>query len=85
MTKEKENTHLIIKLEWIENNLNDIEQALLSILLEKATKDIPEHKYYIVNIDEPYANEVADIIEKYTGDKVFRNHDYFIKQAKGEV
>ena len=57
----------------------------MSILLEKATKDIPEHKYYIVNLDEPYANEVADIIEKYTGDKVFRNNDYFIKQAKGEV
>lgn len=68
----KENTHLIIKWEWIENNLNGIEQALLSILLEKATKDIPEHKYYIVNFDEPYANEVADIIEKYTGDKVGR-------------
>ena len=68
----KENTHLIIKWEWIENNLNGIEQALLSILLEKATKDIPEHKYYIVNFDEPYANEVADIIEKHTGDKVGR-------------
>lgn len=85
MTKERENTHLILKWEWIENNLSDEEQTLLGLLLFKATKDIPEHLYYIVNIDEPYANEVADIIEKYTGDKVFRNHDYFIKQAKGEV
>ena len=73
MTKERENTHLILKWEWIENSLSDEEQKLLSILLEKATKDIPEHKYYIVNLDEPYANEVADIIEKYTGDRVFRN------------
>lgn len=68
----KESTHLIIKWEWIENNLSDEEQTLLSLLVLKATKDIPEHKYYIVNIDEPYANEVADIIEKYTGDKVGR-------------
>ena len=66
----KENTHLIIKWEWIEQNLTDEEQTLLGLLLFKATKDIPEHKYYIVNFDEPYANEVADIIKKYTGDKV---------------
>lgn len=68
----KENTHLIIKWEWINENLTDEEQTLLSLLLLKATKDIPEHKYYIVNFDEPYANEVADIIEKHTGDKVGR-------------
>lgn len=68
----KENTHLIIKWEWINKNLTDEEQTLLSLLLLKATKDIPEHKYYIVNFDEPYANEVADIIEKHTGDKVGR-------------
>ena len=68
----KENTHLIIKWEWINKNLTDEEQTLLSLLLLKATKDIPEHKYYIVNFDEPYASEVADIIEKYTGDKVGR-------------
>lgn len=68
----KENTHLIIKWEWINKNLTDEEQTLLSLLLLKATKDIPKHKYYIVNFDEPYASEVADIIEKYTGDKVGR-------------
>ena len=68
----KENTHLIIKWEWINKNLTDEEQTLLSLLLLKATKDIPEHKYYIVNFDEPYANEVVDIIEKHTGDKVGR-------------
>lgn len=68
----KESTHLIIKWEWIDKNLTDEEQTLLSLLLLKATKDIPEHKYYIVNFDEPYANEVADIIEKHTGDKVGR-------------
>lgn len=69
----KENTHLIIKREWINENLTDEEYAILNILLLKATKDIPEHKYYIVNFDEPYASEVADIIEKHTGDKVLRN------------
>ena len=68
----KESTHLIIKWEWIDKNLTDEEQTLLSLLLLKATKDIPEHKYYIVNFDEPYASEVADIIEKHTGDKVGR-------------
>lgn len=68
----KEDTHLIIKWEWINENLTDEEQTLLSLLLLKATKDIPEHKYYIVNFDEPYASEVADIIEKHTGDKVGR-------------
>lgn len=66
----KEDTHLILKKKWLYENLTDEEYAIFYILVLKATKDIPEHKYYIVNIDEPYANKVADIIKKYTGDEV---------------
>ena len=55
------NSHIVIKLEWL-NNLNESEKQSFIQLLDKITANIEPHEYYIVNLDEPYADLVKDII-----------------------
>lgn len=58
----KKNTHLVLKWEWIENNLNTEERAIFDILVAKSR--MANHEYYVVNLDEPYAEKVAEIIKE---------------------
>lgn len=55
---------LVIKWDWLEEALTDDELNTLYSFLAAATDDKPEHKYYVVNYDEPYADKVKCIIEK---------------------
>ena len=66
--KEKVDTHLVLKLDDVENALDLEEIELLNELFDKIARyRISQRKnafseYYIVNIDEPYADQVYDII-----------------------
>ena len=64
MTEEmiKKDTHIVIKKKWVEENLNETETMILSVLLAKATKNKPAYGYYVVNTDEPYADKVKELI-----------------------
>ena len=58
------NKFLVIKWDWLEEALNDDELNTLYYLLNAATENKPEYKYYVVNTDEPYADKVKAIVEK---------------------
>ena len=55
---------LVLKWDWIEEALTDSELNDLYHLLSIVTEDKPEHKYYVVNKDEPYADKIKAIVEK---------------------
>lgn len=54
---------LVVKWKWLEEALSNEELETLFELLNKATEDKPEYKYYVVNTDETYAEKVRMIIE----------------------
>lgn len=54
---------LVVKWEWLENALDDIELETLYALIAKASNDKPDYKYYVVNTDEPYADKVLQTIQ----------------------
>ena len=56
------NKFLVVKRSWINENLSDKVIALLRGLIDKAIKDKSDHSYYVVNVDEPYAEEVRNLI-----------------------
>ena len=58
------NKFLVIKWDWLEEALNDDELNTLYYLLNAATENKPEYKYYVVNTDEPYVDKVKAIVEK---------------------
>ena len=58
------NKFLVVKWDWVEEALNDEELESMYDLLSKASFNKPEHKYYVVNMDEPYADKIKAIIEK---------------------
>ena len=58
------NKFLVIKWDWLEEALTDDELNTLYSFLAAATDNKPEHKYYVVNCDEPYADKVKCIVEK---------------------
>lgn len=58
------NKFLVIKWDWLEEALNDNELNTLYYLLNAATENKPEYKYYVVNTDEPYVDKVKAIVEK---------------------
>lgn len=66
----KTNTHIVIKKEDVLKYLTDDQIKYLNTILSTITdgrkKDgkKPDNSYYICNTDEPYANEVLDIILK---------------------
>ena len=62
--KKEENKFLVIKREWLESSLNDTEFEIFQRLIDKAAEGKPNHSYYVVNLDEPYAEQVWGIIEK---------------------
>lgn len=62
MAKTIYNKFLVIKQDWIKENLNSEEINLLSALINKATTGKPIHSYYVVNVDEPYAEKVKELI-----------------------
>ena len=55
---------LVVKWEWLEESLSDKELHDFYYLLTAATAEKPEHKYYVVNKDEPYSEQVGELIEK---------------------
>jgi hypothetical protein len=67
--KEKIGTHIVIKVEDI-RKLNVLQReklgSILHSLQHKRMKEGKEPcpKYYIINLDEPYAEEVFDIIKR---------------------
>jgi len=58
----RKDTHLVLKWDWINNNLTAEERKIFDILVNKSR--IRSHEYYVVNLDEPYADKVKDIIQK---------------------
>lgn len=58
------NKFLVVKWDWVEEALNDEELESMYDLLSKASFNKPEHKYYVVNMDEPYVDKIKAIIEK---------------------
>lgn len=68
--------YAVLKLDDIEhycsedqlNQLADICKTVIDGRLKDNKHS--ENKYYIVNNDEPYANEVKEIIEKYEGEEI---------------
>ena len=62
MTKEIFNKFLVMKWEWINENLNSTELTILTLLLKKACSEKPNHSYYVVNTDEPYAKKIKELI-----------------------
>ena len=58
------NKFLVLKWDWIEEALSDSELNDFYQLLNIVTEDKPEHKYYVVNTDEPYADKVKVTVEK---------------------
>ena len=62
MRKIRNNTHCVIKWEWLEDNLTDAELETFYALLDKASENKPEYRYIVCNADEPYAQRVHDII-----------------------
>lgn len=65
---------LVIKNEWIQNSLSFLDWHTLTKLIEKVMEGRPEHSYYVVNTDEPYAEQIWEIIEKNEEKKVERRH-----------
>ena len=57
-------THIVIKRNWVTQNLNYTEREIFYLLLKKASINKPEHSYYVINLDEPYANKIKEIIEE---------------------
>lgn len=74
--KEKVDTHLVLKMEDVENALELREIEILNEILDKIARyRISQQKnafseYYIVNTDEPYADQVYDIIMENEMDKI---------------
>ena len=62
--EKKENKFLVVKWEWLAENLNATERTILKHLLDKGIEGKPEHSYYVVNEDEPYAEKVWELIKK---------------------
>lgn len=65
---EKENTHIVIKIEDAMKYLTEVEQKSLETIVNTISrgraeegKD-PSNKYYICNVDEPYAEMVKGVI-----------------------
>ncbi|WP_406590316.1 hypothetical protein [Bacillus atrophaeus] len=61
---------IVLKAEDIENHLNEEERVLLHGLIlrsvvRKAAKGIPPSSYCVINLDEPYAPEVVEIMKKH--------------------
>lgn len=65
---EKVNTHIVLKREDVSNYLSKSEQAALDEMIDRIIRGREKdnkksiNSYYIVNVDEPYAEAVYDII-----------------------
>lgn len=65
---EKVNIHIVLKREDVSNYLSKSEQAALDEMIDRIIRGRekdnkkPINSYYIVNVDEPYAEAVYDII-----------------------
>lgn len=62
MTEEMYNKFLVMKWDWLKESLNKEEMEILGYMLNKASASKPNHSYYVVNLDEPYAEKVKQII-----------------------
>ncbi len=66
---EKKGTHIVLKNEDTFNCLNVFENVVLCEILKKVSSyrelkgKNPFPEYYIVNVDEPYANLVLEVIK----------------------
>jgi len=60
----KNDTYLVIKREWLSQRLTPKEMYMFDFLVDKILSKRPAHSYYICNVDEPYADEVFNVILK---------------------
>jgi len=65
----KEGTHVVLKEADITEHLTKTEADILGLLYEKIIKGRAslgkkENKYYVVNTDEPYADDILEIIRE---------------------
>lgn len=58
-----EGKYLVIEWQWLEDSLNDEELETLYDFLDRATFDKEEQKYYVIEQEEPRADEVAEILK----------------------
>lgn len=61
MRNTKEDSYIVVKRKDL-HNLTTTEQDIVEMLLNKARGLKPTNKYYVVNTDEPYADEVLQTI-----------------------
>lgn len=65
---EKEITHIVIKIEDAMKYLTEVEQKSLETIINTVSRGRaeegknPSNKYYICNVDEPYAEMVKGVI-----------------------
>lgn len=56
--------YLIIEWEWLEDSLEGRELEQLYEYIERASFDKEEHKYYVVDTQAPYAEDVYKILKR---------------------
>ena len=56
--------YLVIEWEWLEDSLEDSELEKLYEYIERASFDKEEHKYYVVDTQAPYAEDVYKILKR---------------------
>ena len=56
---KKENKYFVLKISDVEASLTDTEQVILEALLDKLAN---ENEYVICNQDEPYIDEIWNVI-----------------------
>jgi len=66
---EKDNTHLIFKEDDLYKHLTPTEREILAILHNKVydariSLGKKDNQYYIINKDEPYANDILEAIKR---------------------
>jgi hypothetical protein len=66
---KKEGTHVVLKEADINEHLSESEQKIFELLYEKVIKGRkslgkPENAYYVVNVTEPYADKILEVIKE---------------------
>lgn len=62
MENTKENKYTVIKNSDLLESLTETERQIFNLLVNKITSDKTSRRYYVVNVDEPYAHNVLETI-----------------------
>lgn len=88
MENTKENRYTVIKNSDLLESLTETERQMFNLLVNKITSDRTSRRYYVVNVDEPYAHKVLETIldgeENKQGDYVDRVTKLLAKGLKKE-